>query len=34
MKKDESLWIRIAPWTDAKGYCAKWSNLNMTMNVN
>ena len=34
MKKDESLWIRIAPWTGDKGYCAKWSNLNMTMNVN
>ena len=34
MKKDESLWIRIAPWTSDKGYYAKWSNLNMTMNVN
>ena len=34
MKKDESLWIRIAPWDSTKGYCAKWSNLNMTMNVN
>ena len=34
MKKDESLWIRICPWDNTKGYCAKWSNLNMTMNVN
>ena len=34
MKKDESLWIRIAPWTSDKGYCAKWSNLSMTMNTN
>ena len=34
MKKDESLWIRIAPWTSDKGYCAKWSNLNMTINTN
>ena len=34
MKRDESLWIRIAPWTADKGYCAKWSNLNMTINAN
>ena len=34
MKKDESLWIRIAPWTSDAGYSARWSNLSMTMNVN
>ena len=34
MKKDESLWIRIAPWNETAGWAAKWSNLSMTMNTN
>ena len=34
MKKDESLWIRICPWDNTKGYCVRWSNLRMTINTN